>query len=104
MSATDVYLCGNDPYGAPDVVLRTVAPCTAVATDDAGSSHSSGGVLGRRPPRPRPAKKPARKPYVLPVVFDIEPEDLVVATFGLNDLRALREMRDIDALIACDAI
>lgn len=99
--STDIYLCANAPHAAVDIVLRTVAPCSVVAPDS-GGSHSSGGVLGRRMPRQRPAKKTSNKPrFELPVVFDIEPENLVIATFGPNDLR---DRRDIDALIACDAI
>lgn len=100
--STDIYLCSNAPHNSADIVLRPVAPCATTAVTDAGS-HSSGGFLAPRPRR-RPAKTPTHRPLTMPVVFDVEPKDLVVATFGINDMRALREQRDADALIACDAI
>lgn len=43
MSATDIYLCPNTPYGPTDIILRLVAPCLgAGATPPSGG----GGVFG----------------------------------------------------------
>lgn len=67
MSATDIYLCPNTPYGPTDIVLRTVAPCIAVAADDGSRGGYSSFI--RPPLKKRRQKKQAVPDHGFPVVL-----------------------------------
>ena len=101
MSA-DVYLCGNAPHAAADVVLRTVAPCVA-ATPAAGGARGAY-PLGRAT---RPSRKPRQPhpPFRIGVTVGRVPEpetiiDADVAAF----LELVRRQADEDALLAAGLI
>ncbi len=95
-----MYLCPNAPHAAADVVLRTVAPCTANTAADSGGAPGAG-ILGRRRPAAlRPKKRPTTSPPISVVIKDVAPLEVIVDEPMITFLRHRQE----DDLVALGLI